>query len=395
MNTTSVFLAFTTAAAFLLGHIQSGRAQGTTAFTYQGHLRDRGTNANGYPTMTFRLYDAHFGGNQIGTDVTLAPLVVNGVFSADLDFGPGAFTGPARWLQILVGGETMTPRRPVTPLPYALHAAVASTVSTGAIMNAQLAPNAVAATNIQDATITAPKIAANQVVKSINGLTDAVTFSPGANLALTASGNSLQLSALTSPVPNGIQLFLSDGTFVVPSNITRIMVEMWGGGGAGGPGYFDPLTGTAHSGGGGGAGGYALQLFTVTPGSTYSVIVGPGGVASAFVDLRPGAASSFGGVLMANGGGGGNGGSGSANGVGGDAPAPATGSLFPAQIGSDGGDGSNEFGGKGGGAFRGNIGGFGHPLDPVDGGRPGGGGGGGRSISRAGDGGGGIVLVTY
>ena len=33
-------------------------AQGTTAFTYQGQLRDGGTNANGTYTMTFKLYDA-------------------------------------------------------------------------------------------------------------------------------------------------------------------------------------------------------------------------------------------------------------------------------------------------------------------------------------------------
>ena len=33
-------------------------AQGTTTFTYQGQLRDGGTNANGAYTMIFKLYDA-------------------------------------------------------------------------------------------------------------------------------------------------------------------------------------------------------------------------------------------------------------------------------------------------------------------------------------------------
>jgi hypothetical protein len=39
-------------------------AQGTTAFTYQGQLRDGGTNANGAYTMIFKLYDAVTSGNQ-------------------------------------------------------------------------------------------------------------------------------------------------------------------------------------------------------------------------------------------------------------------------------------------------------------------------------------------
>ncbi len=37
-------------------------AQGTTAFTYQGQLRDGGTNANGTYTIIFKLYDAASGG---------------------------------------------------------------------------------------------------------------------------------------------------------------------------------------------------------------------------------------------------------------------------------------------------------------------------------------------
>ena len=75
-----------------------------------------------------------------------------------------------------------------------------------------------------------------------------------------------------SSVPN-MQLFVSDGIFTNPVGVTRIMVEIWGGGGGGGSGG-----GLIFSGGGGGAGGYGRQVFSVTPGSTYAVTCGAGGL---------------------------------------------------------------------------------------------------------------------
>jgi hypothetical protein len=55
--------------------------------------------------------------------------VTNGLFNVTLDFGPAAFEGSARWLELGVrtnGSEadyaTLLPRQPVTPMPYAIHA---------------------------------------------------------------------------------------------------------------------------------------------------------------------------------------------------------------------------------------------------------------------------------
>jgi hypothetical protein len=64
-----------------------------------------------------------------------------------------------------------------------------------------------------------------------------------------------------------MMVFTNSGTFVVPAGITRIMVEAWGGGG-GGAGWDN-----------GGAGGYGKQVFEVTPGDSYNVVVGAGGSA--------------------------------------------------------------------------------------------------------------------
>ena len=55
-------------------------AQGTTAFTYQGQLRDGGTNANGAYTMIFKLYDASTNGNQISATTRTARHFSTGFF---------------------------------------------------------------------------------------------------------------------------------------------------------------------------------------------------------------------------------------------------------------------------------------------------------------------------
>jgi hypothetical protein len=54
--------------------------------------------------------------------------VVDGYFSVSIDFGPGKFTGDARWLYITVRGPGeifftgLLPRQPINAAPYALHA---------------------------------------------------------------------------------------------------------------------------------------------------------------------------------------------------------------------------------------------------------------------------------
>jgi hypothetical protein len=97
----------------LLTGINHVAAQGTTAFTYQGQLRDGGTNANGAYTMIFKLYDAAGGENQIGSTIITSATLANGLFSVNLDFGAGAFNGSARWLDITVSNgvaQTLSPR---------------------------------------------------------------------------------------------------------------------------------------------------------------------------------------------------------------------------------------------------------------------------------------------
>ena len=136
-----------------------------TAFIYQGQLAV-GTNlASGNYDLTFGLFDAPSGGAGIGPALTNSALIASdGLFTAVLDFGAGAFNGEARWLELSVrtnGGAnftTLSPRQPVMPTPYALQAASAAQVSatnvTGILNSSQLPANiSLTSAGLADATI--------------------------------------------------------------------------------------------------------------------------------------------------------------------------------------------------------------------------------------------------
>ena len=75
----------------------------SSSFTYQGYLQKNGTAINGSCDFEFRLYNASGGGSQIGGLESRYGLAVSeGRFSAELDFGPNAFDGQGRWLEIRV-----------------------------------------------------------------------------------------------------------------------------------------------------------------------------------------------------------------------------------------------------------------------------------------------------
>jgi hypothetical protein len=104
-----------------------------TAFTYQGRLNAGPNPANGLYDLQFGIFDAVTNGNQQGSYVTTnASAVSNGLFTVTLDFGPGIFTGPARWLDISVRTNgagsfvTLAPRQPLASTPYSIQSANAA-----------------------------------------------------------------------------------------------------------------------------------------------------------------------------------------------------------------------------------------------------------------------------
>jgi hypothetical protein len=101
-----------------------------TSFTYQGQLKSGGQPVDGSCDIDFRLYDAGTGGSQVGSAVVTTVPVVDGLFTVNLDFGSGVFSGDARWLgiQVKCSGDAAyvnLGRQALTATPYALYAASA------------------------------------------------------------------------------------------------------------------------------------------------------------------------------------------------------------------------------------------------------------------------------
>jgi len=97
---------------------------------YQGMLKERGIPANGTYDFRFRLYNAPEAGLQVGVDVLLDNQnVQNGLFTAELSFGGGVWTGASRYLEIAVrpgastgSYTTLAPRVMVATVPYSYFA---------------------------------------------------------------------------------------------------------------------------------------------------------------------------------------------------------------------------------------------------------------------------------
>lgn len=229
-------------------------------------------------------------------------------------------------------------------------------------------------------------------------------------------------TTLSTTFGQAVQTYSTAGTFnfTVPAGVTSITVETRGAGGGGGG-----VTATSAAAGGGGGGGYAQAVIPVTPGTSYTVIVGAAGTAgtTAGTNGGTGGSSSFdGATVSAAGGVGGVGTTTTTPGTGGAGGAGLTGSiLFGGGTGGTGIALTNSGGGGGGAgssAAGGNASGSTAGAGGVTGGgagatgrttsgtgfggiAPGGGGSGGlrltaSAIARAGGAGGaGRVIISY
>ncbi len=108
-----------------------------TAFTYQGSLQEGGSPTTGSFDFEVKAFDDLGAGAQVGATVTKDDVTVTaGLFTMELDFGAGVFTGEARWLEIAVRDgsstgayTTLSPRQPLTAAPYSLFADAAQIAS--------------------------------------------------------------------------------------------------------------------------------------------------------------------------------------------------------------------------------------------------------------------------
>ena len=167
----------------------------TTAFTYQGSMRDGANPANGNFDFEFKLFDAVSAGAQQGsTQQRLNVAVANGVFAVSLDFGAGTLPGANRFLEIAVrtagGGAftTLAPRQQVNSAPYAVRS-----------VNAANADNATSAANAANATTAATATNALQ----LGGVAAANYLPTNGNGSALTNLNAGNISAGTLAIANG------------------------------------------------------------------------------------------------------------------------------------------------------------------------------------------------
>ncbi len=123
--------------------------------------------------------------------------------------------------------------------------------------------------------------------------------SSGITTLPTAPFLAWKLPALRPGFASGVQTFASSGNFVVPSGVSQLEVELWGGG----SGSYASVASTAS--GGGSGGGYARKrVVGVVTGQLIPVAIGIGGGAgSPGIAPGVGGTTSFGSYLSATGGG--------------------------------------------------------------------------------------------
>jgi hypothetical protein len=161
---------------------------------YQGVLTDMsGTPvADGDHALSFSLYDAATGGTALWNE-TQNVATQRGVFTVQLG-RMTAITLPfdrQYWLGIRVdGGAELAPRTALTMAPYAFHARSIKGIAAGGDLAGSY-PNP----DLKAGAITTDKIGSGQIVKSLNGLRDAVTLAAGSNVSVSAAGNTITISA--------------------------------------------------------------------------------------------------------------------------------------------------------------------------------------------------------
>lgn len=181
----------------------------STAFTYQGDLKQNGVRASGLHDMRFRLYDSASGGAQYGPTLCMDNVAVdNGDFTVELDFGQQFVTTGQRHLEIEVRRDTglacadaggfvvLSPRQHLTATPFANHAKSACALDSA---DASV-PNAVFVNNagvVGIGTTTPGSIIGNSKLEVLGGH---ILISNNAGLlSLNAANNGFGAGIDTSP----------------------------------------------------------------------------------------------------------------------------------------------------------------------------------------------------
>jgi hypothetical protein len=189
----ALFLAGVAVADRRVANIANAAASFLAAVAHDGSLSGDGTNTSPLTIANNGVSSNHLANNSVTSAKIPADQVVKTLNGAtdDIFLAAGsnisiARTGNTFTIESLLGltsvshdntltgdGTTTTPLR----------------IANAAVENPQLA----------DGSVTASKIAAGQVVKGVNGLTDNISLAAGSNILITSTGNTLTINASTVP----------------------------------------------------------------------------------------------------------------------------------------------------------------------------------------------------
>lgn len=200
--------------AFVIGYLSFVITAAAVAvpgyINYQGLLRDSAGNVvTGTKSMTFKIYDSLTGGSARWTMTDSAVSVSNGLYTVKLgpltstDVGTGS-----RWLEVVVGSETLTPRLEILSVAYAItagsvasvdYATLAGTATTAASADTLDTYHAgVSGVSIVPTTdATTGKLSAS-VIPGSGFSTDYATLSGTASTAATVSDGAITAAKLGS-----------------------------------------------------------------------------------------------------------------------------------------------------------------------------------------------------
>ena len=188
----------------------------TTTINYQGRLADdAGNPQTGTLGMSFAIWDAANGGGIIwGPENHSAVPVTDGLFNVGLGSQtsggiPTTVWNGDRYLEITVGGETLTPRELIRSVPVAGMALTAQTADTALTANSadlalSVSNNSVTSASITDGTIV--QADAPSLIKSANGNNRIIREGN----VVVAGTDSNGFATINYPCfPNGVSTFLA------------------------------------------------------------------------------------------------------------------------------------------------------------------------------------------
>jgi hypothetical protein len=123
--------------------------------TFTGRLSTSSGPVNGTVSVTFTVYDALVGGASHWTD-TISLSANNGLVFAQLGTASNpldgtVFAGTPRFLEIIVGNETLSPRLPLGSAPYSIRATTADSADTlGTLTPGQVVTRVTAGAGLSD-----------------------------------------------------------------------------------------------------------------------------------------------------------------------------------------------------------------------------------------------------